>query len=286
MVPDPSTRVAELQTGEADVVYQVPPQQAPSLKSGDVDIVNVPLAQTLVLYLRNNLGTPLDDPRVRQAIAYALDVNALAKAALGDYARLPVSGGVATPESFGYDPDLKAFPHDPAKAKQLLADAGHPGGFTVEFASSQGRYAKDSDAAQLVVSQLAEVGITVKLTFLESGVYLDKLFNQGMPAMYVMGTNSAPWYDNGQICELFEPPIHMSDPTGTLCADAAKVPTIFDDAARKKEIMRLDQERHDGAYAVQLYQLPGIYGISKKVTGLDFKQDYSFANYLTVEKTG
>jgi peptide/nickel transport system substrate-binding protein len=283
MIPDTSTRVAELQTGESDVVYQIPAQQAKTLKSDSTNIVNVPLAQTLVLYLRNNLNTPLKDPRVREAIAYGVDVNAIAKATLGNYAQLPVSGGLATPGSFGYNPDLKAFPYDPGKAKQLLAEAGYPNGFSVEFNSSQGRYAQDSDAAQIVANQLGEIGIKVKVTFLESGVYLDKLFNQGMAPMYVMGTNSAPWYDNGLMCSMFEPPIHMSDPAQNLCQDAAKIPTIFDDTARKAEIFKLDQERHSQALAIQLYQLPGIYGISKKVKGLGFNADYSFANYLTVE---
>ncbi|OLT11905.1 hypothetical protein BJF78_25620 [Pseudonocardia sp. CNS-139] len=279
--------MAQLQTGEADVVYEIPPEQAPTLAGDDVAIVNVPLAQTLVLYLRNNQNSPLDDPRVRQAIAYGLDVDAIARATLGDYAKLPVSGGIAVDGSFGYNPDLAAYPHDPDRAKQLLAEAGYPDGFTVQFDATQGRYAKDRDAAQIVASQLAEIGITVNVNFMESGLYLSKLFSSALSPMFMMGQNSAPTYDNGtSFSSICTGPIQASNAEPWLCDTSNQLRSVFDDAQRRQMIFELDRFRHDQAYIVQLFQLPGIYGISTKVQGLQMEPDYSFRDYLAVELTG
>jgi peptide/nickel transport system substrate-binding protein len=83
-------------------------------------------------------------------------------------------GQVIGPASFGFNPDLEPYPYDPPRARQLLAEAGYPNGFSVGFEFPVGRYLKDKEYAEAVAGQLAAVGVRLELRPLESGVWVQK----------------------------------------------------------------------------------------------------------------
>src|SRR5690606_27236181 len=96
-----------------------------------------------------------------------------------------LEGQLVGPDGFGFNPDVEAYPYDPDLARELLAEAGYPDGFSIVFEGSQGRYIKDREVEEAIAQQLAEVGIEVDLQILESGVWLDKWF----------GSTYAPLFD-------------------------------------------------------------------------------------------
>lgn len=285
-IPEASTRVASILAGKADIVYEVPPERASELRDSGMRVVNVPLAQTLTLYLRNNQGGPLEDVRVRRAIAYALDVNGLAKSLLGEFATLPVGGGLTVPRALGHAESLKAYPQNLAKARDLLTEAGYPDGFTVKFHTTDGRYAKDREAAVAVADQLSQVGIKADIQILESGLYLEKLFASALASLYTMGLNSAPTYDASQsyfpVCA---GPIKASD-TPELCEMYDRQLSALDQGERERILQDMARHRHQQAFAIQLFRLPGIYAISPEVERLELNSDYSFADYAQVRLSG
>ncbi len=115
-IPDDFARLSALQGNEVDVVTNVPPDQMKIVR-----VLTVPATRTVAMTM-NAAHPPLSDKRVRQALHYAMDVPAIIKNLYAGQGK-PFSGGLADTD-FGYNPALKPYPYDPAKAKQLLAEAG------------------------------------------------------------------------------------------------------------------------------------------------------------------
>ncbi len=170
-VPELSTRLALLRTGEADVVEATPSAKKEILDAG----LNVKtgLAGSLSVmwyYYQNFSNNPFADQRVREALSIAIDREAILE-------RLYVGAGGALPSFFsgpgtvGFVDDLKADPYDPERAKQLMRDAGYPDGFPVRIVT----YAFDGDfpdmptLSQAVLGYLQELNITGEIQVVEWG---------------------------------------------------------------------------------------------------------------------
>ncbi len=125
-VVDNNTRAAMLQTGEAQFAFPIPYEQAPLLaKNSKLELVASP--SIMQRYISMNVTQkPFDNQKVREAINYAINRQALVKVAFAGYAT-PATGVV--PPSIAYAQTYTAWPYDPAKARQLLKEAGYPNGF-------------------------------------------------------------------------------------------------------------------------------------------------------------
>lgn len=146
-----------LLTGDINVITTVPsPQTLQQFESNDAYQIIKGTTNGNVMMTINNAQPPLDDVRVRQAINYALDKEAILKAAWAGYGTVIGSHEVPTDPWFVDLADR--YPHDVTQAKELLAQAGQEG-LTLRLALSGTPYA--SAAAPIIVSQLAEAGITV-----------------------------------------------------------------------------------------------------------------------------
>ncbi len=159
-ITDPATRVAELKTGGVQIIASPPAAQLNELQGGDTEVVALKGAR-LIMHSFNTTTKPFDDVRVRQAVNYAVDREGIIKGVLEGRAE-PLHGPFAT-AWLGYDPSIQPYPYDPAKAKQLLAEAGYPNGFETTFNHSTGAFLKDREIAEVVASQLGQVGIRVRL---------------------------------------------------------------------------------------------------------------------------
>lgn len=129
-------RALLLMTGGADVVSGIPIVMLKRLQASPaVKIIRKTGFRTI--YVGLNMGmAPFKDIRVRQAVAHAIDTKALLEGVLGGIGTL--GGGIESPVIDGAI-TLPPYPHDPAKAKQLLADAGLAQGFSIDFYVPTGR---------------------------------------------------------------------------------------------------------------------------------------------------
>ena len=107
----------------------------------------------------NDPKVPTHDKRVRHAMNYAVDKEAISQTIFRGITK-PYDGIFKEPYN---NPPLKAYPYDPEKAKKLLKEAGYPNGFKIGMGSPQGRYIKDAEVAQVVARYLSQVGIKVDL---------------------------------------------------------------------------------------------------------------------------
>jgi len=173
-VPDQQARVAMLEAGDAQVAAPIPLQDIERLKAdkrfaissiAGMDNLHMPL---------NNLRKPFDDVRVRQALNYAVDKDALVKTVYLGYAT-PLTDSPLAPAMFGYAPVGDYYKYDVAKAKQLLADAGYPNGFKMIIWIPDGRYVQDRRVSEAVAGYLKDIGVEVDLQTYEWATYVNKL---------------------------------------------------------------------------------------------------------------
>lgn len=177
-VVEASTRAAMLKTGEADVISSVPLEAFASLQAEPGLVVQeVPALMQKHLDL-NNYHKPFNDPRVRQAVNYAINKDALIKVALRGHGT--VAEGLYTKDYPGAA-KLGPWPYDPKKARELLAQAGYPNGFETTLWSEY----NDATAAktvQFIAQQLRQVGIRVKTQLLEPGIRSELIYDVDGPA--------------------------------------------------------------------------------------------------------
>jgi peptide/nickel transport system substrate-binding protein len=161
VISNPTAVLQALKTGQVQVAPAQPVTSLDAAKSAGLKYV-APLTLYLSLSLLDRDGkmsAPLGDVRVRRALNYAIDRNAIAKVVGAGYGQ--AMGEMAVPGDDSYDPALeKTYPYDPTKAKQLLAAAGYPDGFTFS-AVSIAAVGQDT-LAQALAGELQKVGVTLK----------------------------------------------------------------------------------------------------------------------------
>ncbi len=191
---DASARLVELQAGTADAIDNVAPGDF-AVVSGDSNLKLLERPATNIMYLgMQNTIAPFDNVKVRQAIAYAVDK----KRIVDNF--YPKGSTVATqfvPTSiFGYTKEVEPFPHDVAKAKQLLTESGVtlPINVTLSYRNVVRAYLPQPPiVATDIQAQLKEVGINVTLNEVESSTYISQT-NKGAFPFFLLGW-SADWPD-------------------------------------------------------------------------------------------
>jgi ABC-type transport system substrate-binding protein len=168
-VKEESARVMMLLSGDAQLAVRLPSEDLPRLEKDPA--IQLDATETLrVLYVAFNCAKkPFNDERVRQAFNLAMDRESIVKNIY--QGRALVASNIITPLTTGYVA-LPAYPHDPEKAKKLLAEAGYPNGLKAKFISPSGRYPKDFEMAQALQQQWKKAGIEVSLDTMEWAAYL------------------------------------------------------------------------------------------------------------------
>src|SRR5215472_3373330 len=203
-VPDPATRVAMLERGEADIIYFIPRQLVARVQS-DPNIMPAPVVSGnwwLAFPGFQDPKNPFHDKRVRQAVSLAIDRDAMNQAECNGMGKVD---GNWINDDVEYGLEWPKWERNLGKAKQLMADAGFANGFNVAWVTPVPDY---YSRGERMVSQLQSVGIRSKLQVMERGVFLKRL--QGglkewpgvqiiMNAARVGGTWSN-WYDSFMRC--------------------------------------------------------------------------------------
>jgi peptide/nickel transport system substrate-binding protein len=259
-----AARVTALRTAAADIINPVSPQETSQITSGGAQVLQAK-GQGLMCLVMNAASGPLADKRVRQALNYAVDKDAIIKTLLGGIGE-PINGPLTYAHE-GFDASLPTpYPYDPEKAKALLAEAGLGGGFQVRFDTPNGRYVQDRQIAEAIAGQWRKVGVDAQVNPLEWGNFLKEaqqktwslfLITQGSGGTQVLlstcfhsKVKGIPWlgYENPRVDALID------QAGGTM--DPAQRVQKYRDAV---SIIR------DEAPWVFLHQLYDVYGVSPRV---------------------
>ncbi len=176
LIKDPMTALAYFKSGEADVLWGVPLSDAAALKkTGQYDIRTIKYAVWGTAGDSANPDSPFANLKVRQAVSYAIDSQAIAESIL--HGLCPATNQGVHPNSWGYNPDTVGYPYDPAKAKKLLAEAGYANGFKCKlWGLNVSPYAEVQTAVQ---GYLAEVGVEVEFVPQDWGAWAEMLMKTG-----------------------------------------------------------------------------------------------------------
>jgi peptide/nickel transport system substrate-binding protein len=261
LIPDRDTQIAELMSGGVDWIYNVSPDAAQQLAAvPDLKVASGETMRIVFLHFNTTEKTAvpaLRDLKVRQAIAYAIDRPAMVKKLVGETAR--VLNTVCFPAQFGCtDEGAPRFAYDPAKAKQLLAEAGFKDGLDVDIYGYRER-----DQVEGLIGYLRAVGIKANLRFMQYAAMRDAV-RDGKAAMAVQTwgsfsvndvSASTPVYFKFQDDDVTRDP-QVRDWLNE--GDTSIDPNVRK-AAYKKALDRIAEQ----VYAVPLWSLPVNYAFTK-----------------------
>ena len=186
---EPEQRVTALLNGEVQVARLIPPQLVRRLE-GRKDVKVEKTGGIEIMFLAfNNTMAPWTDVRLRKAVAHSINRQLIVDRLLGGYAL--VQDGMVGPNQFCYTgkPD-RALEFNPAKAKQLLAEAGFKdGGPEIDFYTAVGRYVSDRQVAEAVAQMLRQTGFKVRLHTPEYANFWSEV-RRGRSPFYYMGRGS------------------------------------------------------------------------------------------------
>jgi peptide/nickel transport system substrate-binding protein len=272
-IPEVATRELALLTGEVDIIATPAPDSVEYLKSQGMTIVQGPVP-TIYLMWVNFKQRPLDDVRVRRALNYAIDREGLCKylrrnQCLPAYSILNFGGP-------GHDPNYKPYPYDPAKAKQLLVDAGYPNGFEVRVdwtPGGAGDVATVADA-EWIQRDWARIGVKLKIELFEISTYMQQM-NKGMREgtgfmQLSWGENAFHWLD-ASISPTAVPPNgfnagwYQNPKVGELLAAARAAGSEIEMVAKLREMEKIVMEE-DAAF-IPTHSPLGVYAMNPNITG-------------------
>ncbi|MFC2023646.1 ABC transporter substrate-binding protein [Chloroflexota bacterium] len=276
MMPEMSARILALEAGDVHLIDAVAPQEAARLEEVDgLTIINPPSAGLIRMYINTQKG-PLTDKRVRQAIAYAIDREAIVKnlfLGLGE-----VGHSLAPSGTFGYTDEYDVYQYNPDKAKELLKEAGAED-LTFTLLHSPGRYLLSTEVVEAIKAQLDLVGIDMKIQDVEWGTLRDMtksvtLEESEMEATFfwwrsingdadsaIADFASQYWPPNGN-----NTPFFKNDEYDRLYA-AEQVET--DVAKREQQLKDMQAILMDELPGVVLYRQPNIWAAADDLDGIN-----------------
>ncbi len=175
IIGDPAAATAALLSGSLDAYPNFPaPETVPRFQHDPRFTVDIGTTEGKVIMSLNDARKPFDDVRVRRALAYAIDRNALIQAVYSGLGT-PI-GSHYTPQDPGYVDLSNTYPYDPAKAKSLLQAAGVTPGMSFTITLPPPSYAQRG--GQVIAAYLQQVGLNAKLESVEWAKWLSQVFTQ------------------------------------------------------------------------------------------------------------
>ncbi|MBW2031142.1 MAG: hypothetical protein JRJ31_18945 [Deltaproteobacteria bacterium] len=262
-IGETAARITALEKGSTDIAVDIPPHEVARLEKNPNIRIEKVRSMRLIQVALSPRFKPFQNRLVRLAVNYAVDVDSLIKYVLQGrgYRAASLSG----PASIGYDPGLKPFPYDSAKAKALLAQAGYPNGFEVDFYAPNGRYPKDRELAQAIAGQLAKVGIRARVITPEWSIFWSSVRKGKYSMFYFGGFNHVDpdiflklYFRTG-----FSPRIGYSNPEVDKLIDTQG--SEFDQEKRNKLVQRVIRMIIEDVPTILLYHHEKLFGVRENV---------------------
>ena len=273
-IADPATRVAELKTGGVQIIQEPSLAQVKELQNDPNTELKLLKGGRLIIHPFNTTEPPFDDVRVRLAANYAVDRTAILQRVLENYGQL-LHGPFASAWP-GYDPNLKPYPYNPAKAKQLLTEAGYPNGIEATFSITSGAFLKDRDIAEVMASQLGEVGIKVRLVPTERATLQNTWLAGEFKGITSVAWGTAADPDAMLGWTLYNRKGHKPDEKLNGLIDKSR--KTVDPEQRVAVLKELGHYVHDQAYWLFMYAQDEFYAKRKDVPWEPVPEGQSFAN--------
>ncbi|MEO1454185.1 MAG: ABC transporter substrate-binding protein [Pseudomonadota bacterium] len=279
-IEEPGTRLSTLLAGEVDLVTNLLPEfmgqvpQAASMRGLEHPMV-----------LLNADGGITADARVRQALNYAIDKEALASALFEGQAQVE-AGQLLGPTYFGFNDAITAYPYDPDQAMALLEEAGAAGG-DITLVSTAGRWLKDRELTEVVAGFWSAVGLNVDVQIYEFDEYLQRLFRsedgQRSDAIFVVSGNELLDADRSFSAYLAPSGFGASNSVEQLEEWITAARTEIDLDARQALYEQVVEYAHEEALLTFLLNINNIWGMSERLSWTPRVDGKMFVSTMSVE---
>lgn len=279
-IPDSTARVQAVLSGRIDVAVALGPEEAEQIAVNGGSSISFGIGQIANVTFNSVGDTPFRDVRVRQALNMAVNRDVIVEVLVAG--QTVPANQPATRATLGYDPTLPLFPYDPDKARQLLAEAGYPDGFSFKLRTSLAGPGQAS-VYQQVASDLRKIGVDMVFDVVPSTQFLSDLrrlaeiaeaFTLPLPVFPIMDSMRAmafhsclvaiPWYCDQNIQPVIE---------------NALVEWDMDKAvALRQQVMR---HYHDQAPVLYLHEAKTFVGLSARVR--NYNDVFGFVDYDAIE---
>ena len=280
VIPEASTRAAELIAGNVDIIANVVPDQVEAVNNSGVAEVQA-VQGTRRMYVGFNFnpyfeGEPgyaeIQGSDVRVALQYAVDVPTICATLLGtDCER--ASSMVNAPNN---NPNLEPYPYDPMKAEELLDAAGYPRGdddgvrFNIALQAGAGRYLNDVNVVQAIGQYLSDVGVQTDVQIQDwSSEYVPALRQHEVGPLYFVGTGGGTWNAQYDMADISSPDgaTNYTEWSNPRWFELRK--TLFNPALSAEETQDIVNEMLEVFYNdppwLLLYFQPDFYGVSNRI---------------------
>ncbi|MBI4277085.1 MAG: hypothetical protein HY660_01410 [Armatimonadetes bacterium] len=268
-IPEASTRVAALLAGEVDLVWEVPPTMVDQVKANaNLEVKNYPSPRSVYIGINAwAAGAPpaLKDPRVRQALNYAVNRQAMITGLLRGFAQL-IGQPLPTSAYVGFNPHIKPFPYDPEQARRLLVAAGAQNlALNLQFAPRW----LTREQAEAVAADLGRVGVRVTLQQQLTETFLRELVGYRISNLYSLSIQGNQVIDGTEIYNIavaswgsFNWNKYRNEQVDALLRKAG---TSFDVKVRDSLMRQVAQLTHDDPPWIYMWNNHSIWGVRKNV---------------------
>jgi peptide/nickel transport system substrate-binding protein len=276
-VPEESTQLAGLAAGNFDLITNLIPEDAKRAPKA----IAVRSTEHPIFILNARPGTQVTaNAKVRQAMNYALDKNAIASKLFLGYATVD-AGQLLSPSAFGFDTKTKAYPYNVAIGKKLIEQAG-ASGKTVHLVGESGRWLKDRELIELAAQAWRSIGLDVDVKFYAFPQYLNRLFDQKTRPDVVFVSSSNELYDADR------PFTTYYESTGIGASNSDKqLQTWIDKARTELNVNKRAALYHAAvnkarqqAYFAWLVNYEGLWGMSKNLQWQPRSDGFIFLNTM------
>jgi len=260
--PNLDQRLTALISGEVHIVSDLPPDRAAEAETDSTHLVAIEGLRRLFIGIRAEAGTPLADVRVRQALNYAVDVEAIIQNLMAGYGRR-YGSWVNPPHDH---PALLPWPYDPERAKSLLKEAGYPDGFKTAMDVPMDRYYRGQEVAQAVADDLAAIGIGVEIHTYEWSAYVQRLLSKNTAPLFLLSLQSRGngVEDTANLSSVFpfNPSLWFNAEFEELLKEARGT---FNAQLRQEVLNRAQAVAYDEAPWIWLWHQYEFYGVSNEL---------------------
>jgi peptide/nickel transport system substrate-binding protein len=273
---DPAAMMAALRASEVDMAFGPPFDQANSLKSAGLNLQSALAASVfeLRMHITGEAETsPMRKKQVRQALNYAVDKDAVRNAAYGGFGKA-ADGQLLGSGTFGYDPSLKPYPYNPDMAKQLLAQAGVPDGFSTKIGLVTTGPGKQ--ISEPIQGMFAAIGVQADLDQMDLASLVSKVNAGTLDPMNVLGADAFPLFDADPVLRMYSdvvPEINRlwgNQQFDDLYNQSSRE---LDSAKRLSLIHQALGVMRDDPPTVFLFQQEWVYALGRKISGFAPRAD-------------
>jgi peptide/nickel transport system substrate-binding protein len=275
IVPEIATRVSTLKAGETQIIFQLTPDQIPSIEEDEsLAVMSVQAPRVAVVGFNKNAagGEPLADARVRRAMYMAINRPELIEAVLLGHGQIVAT--LAAINAYGHNPNLEPLGNDPEQAIALLTEAGYADGFELDFAvPNGGSLIKPTEVGQVLAAYWEAVGIKANIRTLDTSTFVEERDGHTISPLHLwnwvaVDVDRPFWNNFFPDSPYFYSPV-TPEVQDQLTALIAEERTTMDVARRLELLHQIQQVIYDETAIIALYQQDDIYGLSAGLTGVE-----------------